>query len=125
MPACDEFLYETIHVDGHTCQVGIATDPNNDPCERAIKQYTALCLNMYSGRLASSCHVCPAGQDCSPRMRPGDYNNIGNAVKNIADYIKYGMGMEGDPELCKQAAQDAAQINEGEVLICYGYHNGT
>ena len=43
---------------------GMDAVPSSDPCERALKQYTSLLLNIESGRVSEGCGINPAKSGC-------------------------------------------------------------
>jgi PKD repeat protein len=83
-----------------TCE-GMDADLANDQCEKAKKQYTAMLLNICSGRIADGCEVDPMATGC-------DATSIGALKTEIAGLI-----MSGD---CNKAKSCAASVNEGYAL---------
>jgi len=88
-----------------TCS-GIDARPASDDCERAVRQLTALVLNVCSGRLQGGCPVCLA----SCGSHPAD-DSVTELIDEIAGDIQSG--------LCKQAAEKAALVNEGEGICVF------
>ncbi len=86
---------------GETTCEGMEADPPSDDCERALKQLTALILNVCSDRLQLDCPVC---LDSVGTFSP----NVSLLISDVASYIQAGM--------CKAAAQLAALANEGEAI---------
>ncbi len=84
-----------------TCE-GMDADPPSDKCEKALKQLTALILNVCSGRLQNSCEVDTACESTS----------VGELINEIADLIN-----SGD---CNLAAQCAGAVNEGDAIVSNG-----
>lgn len=91
-------------IDPTTCD-GLAAEPRRDPCQRAIKQYSALMMNLLGGRLAP---------DCSVDLGEGLPSTAGEAADFIADLIR--RGLAGDAEACKLASDLADLINTGRAL---------
>ncbi|MHC4278476.1 MAG: hypothetical protein ACYSTI_14340 [Planctomycetota bacterium] len=83
-----------------TCE-GMDADPPNDPCERALKQLTALLLNVESGRLDETCEL-----DTSPICIS---TTVGDLIDEVAGLILQG------GEDCVDAGYCAAVVNEGGV----------
>ena len=104
VPAVDLQLQATVF-ETRTCEDGINADPPNDPCERAMKQYTALLLNRESDRLQDQCEIDLSAEGCSS-------TNIGDLVNELAGLIN-----SQDPDNCKQAADCAGAVNEGIGII--------
>jgi hypothetical protein len=88
-----------------TCEDGMDAVPPSDPCERALKQYTALLLNIESDRVQEGCNLDPVVVGCA-----GTY--IGDLVPELAAYIN-----SGDSDFCKLAAACAGTVNENEGII--------
>jgi hypothetical protein len=88
-----------------TCEDGMDAIPPSDPCERALKQYTALLLNLESGRLQDGCNIDLSAEGCSS-------TNIGDLVNELAGLIN-----SGDPDDCKQAAACAGAVNENQGIV--------
>jgi hypothetical protein len=91
---------------GESTCLGIDADPPSDDCERALKQLTALILNLCSDRLQAACPVCL--DNCGVE---GTADNVSNLIDEVAEHIIY--------EECKQAAEKAALVNEGEGLCVF------
>jgi hypothetical protein len=107
VPSVDTILENTVAEFGGTCGGGMDANPPSDPCERALKQYTAFLLNMESGRLQESCVIDLSVEGCSS-------TTIGGLVNELAGLIN-----SGDTDNCKQAAACAGTINEHEgVGVC-------
>ena len=104
VPAVDLQLQGSVF-ETRTCEDGMDAVPPSDPCERALKQYTALLLNVESGRLQNGCEVDPLVVGCSS-------TNIGDLVNELAGLIN-----SGDPDMCKQAAECAGAVNEGLGIL--------
>ncbi len=90
-------------VDG-ACAGGMDAEPQRDPCQRALKQYTALLFNLASGRLHEGCGVDVAAWGCLS-------TDVGGLVTELGTLI-----LSGDATDCKRAAACAAAVNEGEAL---------
>jgi hypothetical protein len=88
-----------------TCS-GIDARPANDDCERALRQLTSLVLNVCSGRLQDACPVCLASCGFD-----GADGNVAELIDEITADIHGGF--------CKQAAEKAALVNEGEGLCVF------
>jgi hypothetical protein len=84
-----------------TCQ-GMRAFPANDPCERALKQLTALILNVCSGRLSDYCELDLSDADCTA-------TTVGELIDEAADMIFVGN--------CELASECVALVNEGEALL--------
>ena len=93
--------------DRTTCE-GLDADPQNEPCQRAIKQYTALILNIAGGRLGPDCVL-----DLS-RFGEGLPTEATAAADLVASLIQ--AGLAGDPAACRLAADLADWINTGRAL---------
>jgi outer membrane protein assembly factor BamB len=96
-------LENTVSEFGGTCGGGMDAVPPSDPCERALKQYTALLLNLESGRLGEGCEIDLAAGCVS--------TNIGDLVDELAALIN-----SQDSDSCKLAADCAGTVNEGEGI---------
>jgi hypothetical protein len=82
MPCADARLQE-LGFDGTTTCDGLEADPANDKCEKALKQLTALILNVCSDRLVAG---CPAEV-----MTPGcDATRVGGLIEEAAALIHAG-----------------------------------
>ena len=86
---------------------GLDADPPDDMCQKAIKQYTAVLMNMVGGRLGGSCLL--------------DIPDIGleevdpeTARDAIAALIQ--LGLAGDVDACKAANDAADLINTGAAV---------
>ena len=88
-----------------SCQDGMNADPPSNPCERAVKQYTALLFNQQSGRLQNSCGVDLSAEGCSSA-------DIGTLVDELAGLIN-----NGEPDHCMLAAECADAANKGTALL--------
>jgi hypothetical protein len=100
-PCADAKLEELGFFGITTCE-GLDANPANDPCEKALKQLTALILNVCSGRLTNGCEVDVSGEG-------GSSTNVGDLIMEVAALI--------DDGSCQQAADLAAAINEGWGLM--------
>lgn len=86
---------------------GLDANPQDDMCQKAIKQYTAVLMNMVGGRLGGSCllDIPDIGlEDVDP----------GTARDAIAALIR--QGLAGDPNACKAANDAADLINTGAAI---------
>ncbi len=101
MPQTDDILEELGFFGELTCD-GMDADPASDKCEQAMKQFTALLLNVVSGRISEGCEVDPSLTPCSA-------TTVAGLVNEIADLIHGGM--------CNDAKTCAAAMNEGDSLI--------
>lgn len=90
-----------------TCE-GLDASPHRDPCQRAIKQYTALILNIAGGFLGPDCEL-----DLSP-FGDGLPTDPAGAAELVADLIR--AGLAGDPRACQRANAIADWINTGAAL---------
>ncbi len=103
VPAVDQAL-ESLIWEFRTCEDGMDAEPPSDHCEQAIKQFTAMLLNIESGRLQGSCGVDLSVEGCSS-------TNISGLVNEIAALIN-----SGDDDNCKVARDCAAAVNEGTAV---------
>ena len=92
---------ETLAVFGGSCAAGMDALPASDPCERALKQYTALLFNEASGELQMGCGVDLAAEGCMS-------SNVLELMDELAGLIIAGE--------CDTAAACAAAVNEGSGL---------
>ena len=76
-------------------------NPPSDPCEQARKQYTALLLNLASGKLQSSCVV---DTSCNAET-------VEQLTDELADLIN-----AFDRSTCQLAASCAVSVNEFEGI---------
>jgi plastocyanin len=90
-------------VDG-ACAGGMDAEPQRDPCQRALKHYTALLFNLASGRLHEGCGVDVAASGCLS-------TDVESLMTELATLI-----LSGDTRDCKRAAACAAAVNEGEAV---------
>lgn len=104
VPAVDARLQATVF-EFRTCEDGIDANPPSDPCERALKQYTALLLNSESFRLQENCGVDLAALGCNAA-------HVGELITELAGLIT-----SQDPDECKIAAECAGAVNEGGGII--------
>lgn len=93
--------------DRTTCE-GLDAEPRRDPCQRAIKQYTALLLNIHGGFLGPDCEL-----DLS-RFGLGEAVSPAEAAETVAGLIE--AGLAGEPAACRAAAAIADWINTGRAL---------
>ncbi len=103
MPGVSMVLENLLAEFGGSCQGGMDADPPSDPCEKAVKQFTALVFNVVSGRLENSCEVDLADLGC-------DAMTLGDLLPELVALIN-----SGDPDQCKIAADCAGAVNEGNV----------
>ena len=99
MPCADARLAELGFTEDTTCS-GLDAHPSNDPCERALKQLSALILNACSSRVTGSCGVDAGVEGCAAAT-------VGELIDEAADLIHSGE--------CRQAASCVAVVNEGAV----------
>jgi hypothetical protein len=83
-----------------TCE-GMDADPPRDKCEKAIKQLTALILNLCSDRLEYGCEVDVSAYGCSS-------TNVGDLLAELAMLIE-----TGD---CETANDCADAVNSGGAV---------
>ncbi len=83
-----------------TCE-GLDAVPPSDACEKALKQLTALILNVCSGHLDRACSVDTSPEGCLS-------TTVGYLVDEAAALIQNGQ--------CQRAAACAAAVNEGTAL---------
>ena len=104
MPEVSHCLLDLGFGVGGACAGGMDAEPQRDPCQRALKHYTALLFNLASGRLPEGCEVDVAASGCLA-------TDVGSLVTELATLI-----LSGDTTDCKRAAACAAAVNEGEAL---------
>jgi hypothetical protein len=88
-----------------TCQDGIETEPPSDSCEKAIKQYASMYLNIESRSLQRVCEIDVTSQGCSS-------GSVWELLSEAADLINI-----GEESTCKQAARCVGAVNEGQVIL--------
>jgi hypothetical protein len=96
--SCAASRLEDLDYYGLTTCEGMDASPSNDACERALKQLTALILNVCSWKLLDSSAVDVAVEGCGA-------TNVGDLIPEVRDLIDAGE--------CGQAAECAAAANEG------------
>ncbi len=99
-PCADAWL-ESLGFFGTTTCEGLDAVPPSDPCEKALKQLTALIPNVCSGHLARLCPIDTRPEGCSS-------TTVGDLVDEAAALIQTGQ--------CQRAADCAAAVNEGTAL---------
>jgi hypothetical protein len=87
-----------------TCE-GLDANPPDDKCEKAIKQYTAVLMNIHGGYLSPTCLLELPGYGI---LTPEE------AAVIIADLIR--AGLAGDPRACFTANDLADLINTGAAV---------
>ena len=87
---------------GETTCEGMDADPPSDHCEKALKQLTALILNVCSERLGDSCEVDVSAERCTS-------TTVGELISEIDDLILSGF--------CTEAAACAGAVNEGDAVV--------
>jgi hypothetical protein len=80
-------------------------DPPSDSCERALKQLTALILNVCSDRLQDTCPADASAEGCSAPT-------VDELIDEIAGLIHGGS--------CQTAGACAAATNEGDTVTAGG-----
>lgn len=103
MPTVGDQLAELVGETGGACAGGMDASPPKDPCEKALKQYTALLFNIASDRLQNFCQVDLVAEGCSA-------TSLGGLVDELAQLLN-----AGDAASCKVAAACAAAVNEGDL----------
>jgi len=104
IPCAEQYLEDVGLFEVTSCE-GMDANPPSDDCERAIKQLTALILNVCSDRLPLDCPVCIA-DTCANALPEG--SDVQDLIDGVAGYIIAGM--------CKEAAELAALANDGEAI---------
>ncbi len=99
---CTDLLLEDLGFFGERTCLAMDADPPSDPCERALKQLTALILNVCSGRLANTCELDLSNISCSA-------TSVEGLLQEASQLIQSGE--------CELAADCAALVNEGEGLV--------
>jgi hypothetical protein len=112
VPAVDQRLQDTVF-EFRTCEDGIDADPPSDKCEKALKQYTALLLNIESGRLQEGCPIDLSLEGCSS-------TTIADLIGELAGLIN-----SGDIDNCRQAGACAGALNENEGIALLAPVSGT
>jgi hypothetical protein len=108
MPAVNALLENSLGpAEGFSCVKGMDADQANDPCERAIKQYTALLFNLESGLVQDGCEVEPDAA-CGAAT-------VGQLVGTLATLIT-----SNNPANCQLAADCAGAVNEGAAVLPTG-----
>jgi hypothetical protein len=100
MPAVNAAL-ENLGFYGMTTCDGMDAVPPSDPCEQALKQFTAMLLNLESNRLQDLCSLDLSEEGCSS-------TSVGELVDEVAGLIHGGY--------CMQAKPCVAAVNEGDAL---------
>lgn len=96
-----------------TCD-GMDASPPSDPCERALKQYTAFLLNIAEGRLGSACEL---DEDLLTSLRP-----LGQSAPDSVDQLRSLLedllreGLAGDTDRCKEVNDLADAVNRGAAV---------
>jgi hypothetical protein len=110
VPAVDARLQASIFVPPtyNTCEDGIDAVPPSDKCEKALKQYTALLLNIESDRLQVTCSSDLSAYGCSA-------TSIGDLLPELAALIN-----AADFDSCNTASSCAGALNEGLGTIQAG-----
>jgi hypothetical protein len=100
MPEVDLMLENNLGEFGGSCAAGMDANPPSDPCERAIKQFTALLFNQVSNRLQAGCEIDVSVAGCNA-------TTVAELVDEVAGLIN-----SGNPDSCRQAADCAGTVNE-------------
>jgi len=93
----DAMLDDLFEFPDTTCE-GMDADPANDKCEKALKQLTAMILNICSGRLDPGTHINVDPEGCTSM-------HVGDLKVELASLIEGGE--------CAKASDCAAAVNEG------------
>jgi cysteine-rich repeat protein len=101
MMDCGDARLEDLGIYVSTCD-GMDADPANDMCEKAIKQLTALILNVCSERVSNLCEVDVANHGCSA-------TTVGGLIDETAALIN-----GGD---CLAAKSCLVTVNEGNGIL--------
>ena len=104
VPAVDMALQNSVFV-FRTCEDGMDAEPPNEPCERALKQYTAMLLNLETVRIHQDCGIDLSATGCTS-------GTIGDLLGEVAGLIN-----NADSASCKQAAACAGAVNENEGFL--------
>jgi hypothetical protein len=104
MPCAEARLEDLGFYGMSTCE-GMDAVPPSDACERALKQLTALILNVCSDRLQDTCPVNATGEGCSA-------GTLSDLIDEIAGLIQGGS--------CQTAGACAAATNEGNTVPADG-----
>lgn len=96
-----------------TCEA-LDADPASDPCERALKQYTAFLLNIVDGRLGAACTLDP--DVMGPLLSSGGDppTTVEEAMALLEELLFEGIA--GDPTRCKEVNDLADAVNTGEAV---------
>ncbi len=88
-----------------TCE-GIDPDPRSDPCEKALKELTALILNTCSNNRLQECDfVDVEAEGCTAET-------VGELIDEAGDLI-----FGGDRADCEQAKACAVAVNRGTAAL--------
>jgi hypothetical protein len=105
MDPVSDILADSMFENGGSCAGGMNAEPASDPCEKALKQTTALLFNLASSRVAGSCTADLSDLGC-------ESTDLTSLVDELATLIN-----TGDADNCETAASCAAAVNEGAVAL--------
>lgn len=108
-----------------TCEDGMDAAPPSDKCEKAIKQYAALLLNLASGRLQNDCEVDLSAEGCLSVRIAGPFGDdgipsTGDPNEEGSDSLVFelvNLIQSQSPGNCQIASDCAAAVNEGTALL--------
>ena len=105
MSPVSDILADSMFENGGSCAGGMNADPASDPCEKGVKQTTALLFNLASSRLSGSCMADLSDLGC-------ESTDLTSLVDELATLIN-----SGDADNCRTAVNCAAAVNEGAVAL--------
>jgi hypothetical protein len=105
MDPVSDILAASLLEDGGSCAGGMDAEPASDPCERALKQTTALLFNLASSRLSGSCMADLSDRGC-------ESHDLTSLVDELAALIN-----SGDVDNCRTASSCAMAVNAGAVAL--------
>lgn len=103
--ACGDAALEDLGIYGTLTCDGLDADPSWDPCEKAVKQLTALALNVCSDRVRDACPVDVTPEGCTSA-------DVGTLLEEVAGLIHAGE--------CQTAIACADAVNSGFGLTAIG-----
>ncbi len=103
LPAARSLLEQKVY-QYYPCEQGMLADPPSDPCERALRQYTALIFNFVTDRLEEGCGVDLASLGCGA-------TNVGELIDELAALFN-----SHDEANCYLVEACAGAANEGTGL---------
>jgi penicillin amidase len=99
--SCADATLQTLAFYGETTCSGMDADPSNDTCEKALKELTALILNVCNGNLQDTCPVDVFAEGCSSTKLDDLLGELGALIQG------------GE---CHTARACANAVNEGSAV---------